>query len=350
MGVASLAVALAVLTLGAAAQPKLAVEPMVLDFGEVAEGWLVIHTFVLRNVGTAELQFPRDPATDCGCTTTGLPIKRLAPGQSVGLVVRFDSTGFGGYSVTKKVYVYSNDPQTPTLTLTLTGRVRKAQAWEGSASDLYGSYFLLVDLRAPEEFAKGRLLGAINIPFKDLATWIPRLSRDHAVYLYDETGTLATQAVQMLRREGFLTAYAVTGGLAQWWRELNGLLFVWSPGVTPTAFQGSSTCGLYCLPPSRVLANYLVVLDFRSKESFAQAALPGAVNLEFQSLESFANSLSPQARASLTVWCLDDDGTTAAQAARLLGTLGFKSAKSVIGGIAQWRFRYGDVLLWPASF
>lgn len=340
------AVFVVVLSLGTLAQPKLAADSMVYDFGEVAEGFLVVHSFILRNAGTGVLNFTRQPSTDCGCTTAGLPKMSLHPGEQLELRVNFDSTGFSG-RVTKLVYVYSNDPSAPTFTLTVRGAVRKALPYEGSASTLRYGFYLLVDLRSPAAYAQGRLLGAINIPLTELATWIPRLPKDRKIYLYDETGAQALQAVQTLRGQGFLGAYAVAGGLVQWWRELGDLFFLWAEGAARSAPVGSPATGPFSLVPTRIAQAYQVILDFRSKEAYAQGRFLGSINLTLSDLQAFAARLPKVPQGfQFTVWCVDEDGAAATQAAQYLYSLGF-SAKVMVGGLAQWRLRYGDELLWP---
>lgn len=336
------------------ATPRLDVGQGVYDFGEVAEGMLVTHSFPLRNAGTAVLNFTRQPSTTCGCTSAPLTKMSLLPGESVALRVQFDSTGFGGQKVEKLVYVYSDDPQAQQRTLTIRGFVRPSLPYEGSAATLQHGFYLLVDLRAPEAFAQGRLLGAINIPFAVLPDWIPRLPRSYTVYLYDETGAQAIQAAQMLRQNGFLAVYAISGGLVGWWRDLGDLFFTWADGATRTPPAGTAITGAYTLPASRIVAQgYQVVLDLRPREVYALGRFPGSLNLKLEEVPDFATRI-PRGAAlpsgyKVSIWCVDEDGSLAFQAAQYLYALGFAHAKALIGGLPQWRLRFGDELLWPEA-
>lgn len=215
-----------VLAAAALAGPRLEVEPAVYRFGEVVEGAIVRAVFVLTNAGDAPLIFPRQPHTSCGCTSAPLPKTELAPGESMELVVFFDSTGFGGRKIARKVDLFSNDPRAPKRVLILEGYVREARPHEGSASTPYYGFYLLVDLRDPAEYARAHLLGAINIPREELERWIDRLPRNVPVYLYDATGAGALEAARILRENGFVAARAIAGGLAGWWEEMGDAFLV----------------------------------------------------------------------------------------------------------------------------
>ncbi len=336
------------------ATPRLDVGQAVYDFGEVAEGMLVVRPFPLRNAGTSVLNFTRQPTATCGCTTAPLARMSLLPGESVALHVRFDSTGFGGRRVQSLVHVFSDDPQAPQRTLTIEGFVRPSLPYEGSAATLQHGFYLLVDLRAPAAFAQGRLLGAINIPFAVLPDWIPRLPKNYVVYLYDETGAQAIQAAQMLRQNGFLAAFAISGGLVGWWRDLGDLFFTWADGATRTPPVGTAVTGAHTLPASRIVARgYQVVLDLRPREAHALGRFPGSLNLKLEEVPGFATRIPRGAAlpsgSQVNIWSVDEDGSLALQVAQYLYALGFSHAKALSGGLPQWRVRFGDELLWPEA-
>ncbi|HAZ27762.1 TPA: hypothetical protein DCY67_03965 [Candidatus Acetothermia bacterium] len=338
----------------AMASPRLDVGQGMYDFGEVAEGMLVVHYFTLRNAGTAVLNFTRQPTTTCGCTTAGLARMSLQPGESLLLRVLFDSTGFGGQRSSSRVFVFSDDPESRERTLTIQGFVRPSLPFEGSAATLHQGFYLLVDLRTPEAFAQGRLLGAINIPFADLPTWLPRLPRDFVIYLYDETGARAIQAAQTLRENGVRAAFAISGGLVGWWRDLGSLFFTRADGAPPTPPVGTAVTGPFTLPASRVVTHgYQVILDLRPREAYLLGSFPGSLNLKLEEVPDFAARLPRGAAlpggARLMIWSVDERGSDAIQVAQYLYALGFSDAKALIGGLPQWRVRYGDVLLWPET-
>lgn len=101
---------------GAAGKPKaVAVEP-IKDVGFVAKGDLATHEFVIRNEGNAPLELSEVRAA-CGCTVADFD-KVIAPGKAGKVRVTVDTATFNG-PVAKGVTVYTNDPDTPTLELTV---------------------------------------------------------------------------------------------------------------------------------------------------------------------------------------------------------------------------------------
>lgn len=335
------------------ASPKLVVDQLVYDFGEVVEGLLVQHTFLLRNAGDAVLRFTRQPQPSCGCTTAPLTKMELAPGESLELRVKFNSSHYGGRKISHSVTVYTNDPKAEATRLFISGSVRKAAPHEGSASTLNRGFYLLLDLRSPEDYRRGHLLGAINIPFAELRERLPELPQDQAIYLYDETGELAAEAVQLLRDHNFFATYAIAGGLVGWWQALGDLFFQWAGGAQPTAPVGEPHQGAYTVPPGEVARNYLVLLDLRGPREFAQGHLPGAIEIVPADLPGWTAGLPrtlPRG-VNLSIWCLDEEGIIACQAAQDLQASGFWGGQCIIGGLAQWRLLYGEGLLWsePAT-
>jgi len=148
--------------------------------------------------------------------------------------------------------------------------------------------------------------------------------------------------------------YAISGGLVGWWRDLGDLFFTWADGATRTPPAGTAITGAYTLPASRIVAQgYQVVLDLRPREVYALGRFPGSLNLKLEEVPDFATRI-PRGAAlpsgyKVSIWCVDEDGSLAFQAAQYLYALGFAHAKALIGGLPQWRLRFGDELLWPEA-
>jgi hypothetical protein len=102
-------------------QPKLVLQQNSYDFGDIKQGEVVSHDFVLSNSG-GDLLTISNVTASCGCTAAAPEKKELAPGESTNLKVTFNSARRLGKQH-KTVRVYSNDPQNPEMMLTITGVV-----------------------------------------------------------------------------------------------------------------------------------------------------------------------------------------------------------------------------------
>jgi hypothetical protein len=76
------------------------------DFGDIVQGEIVEHTFVLTNSGTEPLIISNVAAT-CGCTVPNWPNQPIAPGKAAEIKVSFNSTGKMGKQ-NSVVRIYSN--------------------------------------------------------------------------------------------------------------------------------------------------------------------------------------------------------------------------------------------------
>lgn len=92
------------------------------DFGDLEEGDVATHNFVVKNSGGSQLVLER-VGTSCGCTAALPEKKEIAPGDTTTIEVSFNSKNRAGQSVHKTVTVYSNDPDHSQTRLTITGSV-----------------------------------------------------------------------------------------------------------------------------------------------------------------------------------------------------------------------------------
>jgi rhodanese-related sulfurtransferase len=77
---------------------------------------------------------------------------------------------------------------------------------------------LLLDVRSADEFAKGHILGAKNVPLAELERRAPELDKHKSrpVIVHCDTGNLSTSALPVLRKLGFATVVNLTGGFSAW--------------------------------------------------------------------------------------------------------------------------------------
>ena len=86
--------------------PEITFEETEFDFGNIAKGTSVEHTFKFTNTGDAPLVIT-NASSSCGCTVPTYPKNEtIAPGESSEMLVKFNGSGNG--QVTKTVTVSAN--------------------------------------------------------------------------------------------------------------------------------------------------------------------------------------------------------------------------------------------------
>ena len=207
------------LAITVSAAPQISVDNSIYNFGSVLEGDSVTHTFILTNVGDETLVIGWVRAS-CGCTATILSKKTLVPGESVALETTLRTNGYGGRTISKSITVKSNDLGNPELILSLTGTVLEEHFYSVSTEELNHFFYLLIDLRKPEAYAMGHLMGAINIPYDELTEWIEFLPIRVRIVLYDQDGSMSDLAAKTLVDAGFSESRSLLGGIDEWVRIL----------------------------------------------------------------------------------------------------------------------------------
>lgn len=74
----------------------------------------------------------------------------------------------------------------------------------------------LIDVREPNEFEGGHILGARNIPLSQIKMRMKELRPDLPVYLYDQNGMRSGRAAQFLHRRGYRDLTQLQGGFKKW--------------------------------------------------------------------------------------------------------------------------------------
>ena len=108
-------------TTEAKGSPHLVFEIMEYDFGEIKQQEKVKYIFNFRNDGDGLLVIDKVKPS-CGCTGTLLSAKEIQPGGKGEIEVTFNSGRKSGKKK-KSIYVYANDPQSPTTRLYISANI-----------------------------------------------------------------------------------------------------------------------------------------------------------------------------------------------------------------------------------
>jgi hypothetical protein len=106
----------------AAGGPRIQVDRQVYDFGQTSLVQSVKGTFVISNAGDAPLELKK-PTTSCGCTLAALKTEKLAPGEKTEMDFTLNVASVTKGRTEKHITVPSNDPQQPTLQLTVRAEI-----------------------------------------------------------------------------------------------------------------------------------------------------------------------------------------------------------------------------------
>lgn len=101
--------------------PHILIDEEEFNFGQCTEGEYINHEFTITNIGKSPLVIHK-VKTSCGCTTSDLEKDTLQPNESTKIKARFSTYGKKGGQV-KEIYIITNDPDQPKVTLKIMGKV-----------------------------------------------------------------------------------------------------------------------------------------------------------------------------------------------------------------------------------
>lgn len=114
-----------------AAGPAITFEESKFDFGSVAQGGTVDHTFKFKNTGTAPLVIS-NIGVSCGCTTPEWTKAPVLPGKTGSIAAHFNSTGKMGMQ--NKVLTIESNAAAGNTTVSLVGEVKDASTAAASVA------------------------------------------------------------------------------------------------------------------------------------------------------------------------------------------------------------------------
>jgi len=92
------------------------------DFGQVKQGQILKHDFILKNDSDKPLKI-NAINTSCGCTASKAKKSKLSSCEETSIEVKFNSKGYSG-DIRQYVYVYTDSLQRPIIKFTIKADVK----------------------------------------------------------------------------------------------------------------------------------------------------------------------------------------------------------------------------------
>lgn len=217
---------------------------------------------------------------------------------------------------------------------------------------------LILDSRTEQEYLKGHIPGARNVPGGELPLTVLTLVQQHAaggaIVVHCAGRTRSILGADLLRRMGFEKAYALRNGTMAWFMEglelERGMKRLPVHGVSDSArtdaasfarsyakevnTRGIGIDHLQTIRNSGVL-HYLI--DVRLLAEFHKAHIPGAIACPAGQLANGADDYIA-VRSALVV-CHSNDATRAQIGAGTLRRIGYPNVAWLEGGLLRWTKR-----------
>lgn len=206
---------------------------------------------------------------------------------------------------------------------------------------------LIIDIRDEEDYAKGHIKGAVNIPFRTMHEFFDKMPADKELIVYCYTGERSGQAAAILNMYGYKAKSLNSGFDTGWVKNYNfpveAEVYQLSAAVSPVQPEADVAVILkdyfvnmpdnqYIITADEVLkaieeGQDVQIIDIRSSLDFSNGHIKGAINIPFAQVNKHFEEISKD--KPVYIYCYT--GQTAGQTAAVLNVLGV-DAYSIEGG------------------
>ncbi len=197
---------------------------------------------------------------------------------------------------------------------------------------------LVIDIRSDDEYEKGHLINAINIPYdNDFKSEISEITdyKDKTVLVYCKTGNRSENAAIKLVDNGFKNVKNVIEGVDEYNYNL----------VKVDNITGKEAEEIIN-DAKRDKINYdddedgndnIIIIDVRSEKDFKTGHIENAINIPLEDLDNRINELNNYKDKEIIVYSAT--GKRSAEAAEKLVKSGFNDVDNVVDGVSEYNFK-----------
>ncbi|MGX7108080.1 rhodanese-like domain-containing protein [Facklamia miroungae] len=177
--------------------------------------------------------------------------------------------------------------------------------------------YLVIDVRPEEQYEKGHLSHAINIPLEDLGNELDRLEdyKEMPIIVYCNTGKKSAEAATLLLDKGFKDVKDAQGV-----KEFEYTLVTYE-SILPDEFIEEAK------------DKETLFIDARDAKDFEKASVEGAINASVDNPEAVLEQLPEDKTAKIITFCYS--GNKSADIANFLEEHGYTNVKNSLDGTKE---------------
>jgi len=151
-------------------------------------------------------------------------------------------------------------------------------------------YFVIIDIRTPEEFADEHIENAINIDYSSetFQDELDQLDKDNIYLVYDQNGGYSADALDMMVELNFSETYNMLGGITQWTAQ--ELPTTQGQEIVTQIFDRVTVHEAFTLIQENQDNPDFIIIDLRPPEEFVEGHIEDAINIYYES-ETFQDEL-----------------------------------------------------------
>ena len=187
-------------------------------------------------------------------------------------------------------------------------------------SDSNKDSILIIDVRPYDQYKKGHLLHAINIPINEIKSRLKEIIdwKDKPIYVYSETNDESFKAAEILVENRFSQIYNADG--------INQYNY---KTITYNCIRG-------IVFEEMLKAPDILILDCRNKSFYDIGHIEGALLFPVFEVKNNLNKI-PDKNKKLLLYC--NVGTASSRTAQELSDLGYKEIYNSIDGVSEYPFK-----------
>jgi rhodanese-related sulfurtransferase len=196
----------------------------------------------------------------------------------------------------------------------------------------------LVDVRGPDEYEKGTIKGAINIPKDALSDRLSELNKEKKIIVFCRTGTRSAEAKGILARNGFKKVYNLEGGIEAYkYQIIEDKAAEQAKDKVRQTMVDKSGYDIKNITPAELdkmkSEPDVQLVDVRGPDEYKKGTIEGAINIPVDTFNDRLSELNKEKK--IIVFCRT--GTRSSAAKGILVRNGFKKVYNLEGGIEAYK-------------
>ena len=196
---------------------------------------------------------------------------------------------------------------------------------------------LVVDVRSDDEYDRGHLINAINLPYDDeFNSELMEITdyKDKTILVYCQTGNRSEKAAKELVDNGFKTVKNATKGVGEYEYTLDKVDNI--TGKEAEEIINDAKHDKVDYEDDYDGNDDLVIIDVRNQKEFNNGHIENAINIPFETIDNKIGELDKYKNNEIIVYSAT--GNKSEKISEMLLNKGFRDVSNVVDGVSEYNY------------